>query len=139
MHKNYNTPSKILDEYSELARNKAMKTRASRVNAIFEFYSTRSINFFQDKISVERVESSKMSTLIATYPENIFCKLVHAGSNARLISTHPSSCPIICATNLLLNLKSHLYYFNIARCIVNSICLMAGKLESHCTLQILNE
>ena len=29
--------------------------------------------------------------------------------------------------------------FNIARCIVNSICLMAGKLESHCTLQILNE
>ena len=25
--------------------------------------STRSINFFQDKISVERVESSKMSTL----------------------------------------------------------------------------
>jgi hypothetical protein len=66
MHKDYNTPSKILDEYSELARNKAMKTRASRVNAIFEFYSTRSINFFQDKISVERVESSKMSTLVGT-------------------------------------------------------------------------
>jgi hypothetical protein len=36
MHKNYNTPSKILDEYLELARNKAMKTRASRVNAIFD-------------------------------------------------------------------------------------------------------
>ena len=31
------------------------------------------------------------------------------------------------------------YSFNIARCIVNSICQMAGKLESHCTLQILNE
>ncbi len=65
-NKDYNTPSKILDEYSELARNKAMKTRASRVNAIFEFYSTRSIKFFQDKISVERVESSKMSTLVHT-------------------------------------------------------------------------
>ena len=39
--KNYNSPSKILDEYLELARNKTMKTRASRVNAIFEFYSTR--------------------------------------------------------------------------------------------------
>ena len=64
--KNYNSPSKILDEYSEPARNKAMKTRASRVNAIFEFYSTRSIIFFQDKISVERVESSKMSTLVNT-------------------------------------------------------------------------
>ena len=65
----YNTPSKILDEYSELARNKAMKTRASRVNAIFEFYSTRLARyiFFQDKISVERVESSKMSTLIETH------------------------------------------------------------------------
>ena len=50
--KNYNSPSKILDEYSELARNKAMKTRA--------------INFFQGKISVERVKSSKMSTLIHT-------------------------------------------------------------------------
>ena len=64
MHKDYNTPSKILDEYSELAQNKAMKTRASRVNAIFEFYSTRSIIFFRDKISVEQVESSKMSTLV---------------------------------------------------------------------------
>ena len=41
MDKNYNAPSKILDEYSELARNKVMKTRASRVNAIFEFYTTR--------------------------------------------------------------------------------------------------
>ena len=66
MHKNYTFPSKILDEYLELARNKATKTRASRVNAIFEFYSTRSIIFFQDKISVERVESSKMSTLLST-------------------------------------------------------------------------
>ena len=45
-----------------------MKTRASRVNAIFEFYSTRLIIFFQDKISAERVESSKMST--PTYPPN---------------------------------------------------------------------
>jgi hypothetical protein len=36
------------------------------VNAIFEFYSTRSIIFFQEKISVERVESSKMSTLVPT-------------------------------------------------------------------------
>ena len=28
---------------------------------------------------------------------------------------------------------------NIARCIVSYICLMAGKLESHCTLKISNE
>ena len=28
---------------------------------------------------------------------------------------------------------------NIARCIANSICQVACKLESHCTLQILNE
>ena len=28
---------------------------------------------------------------------------------------------------------------NIARCIANSICLVARKLESHCTSQILNE
>ena len=34
--------------------------------AINEFYSTRSKFFFQDKISVERVESSKMSTLVST-------------------------------------------------------------------------
>ena len=67
MHQNYNTPSKILDEYSELARNKTMKTRASRVNVIFEFYSTRSKNIFQDRISVEQVESSKMSTLVDTH------------------------------------------------------------------------
>ena len=31
------------------------------------------------------------------------------------------------------------YLFNIGRCIVNSICLMASKLESQCTLQILNK
>ena len=37
MLKNYNAPYKILDEYSELARNKAIKTRASQVIAIDEF------------------------------------------------------------------------------------------------------
>ena len=31
------------------------------------------------------------------------------------------------------------YPFNIARCIANSICLVACKLELHCNLQILNE
>ena len=31
------------------------------------------------------------------------------------------------------------FYLNIARCIVNYICLMTSKLELHCTLQILNE
>ena len=84
MHKNYNTPSKILDEYSELARNKAMKTRASRVNAIFEFYSTRLARkiFFQDKISVERVESSKMGTLAGALVDNVLlmdhiCNRIH--------------------------------------------------------------
>ena len=60
MHKNYNAPSKILDEYSEHAWNKA------RVIAVNEFYSTRLINFFQDKIFIEWVESSKMSTLLPT-------------------------------------------------------------------------
>ena len=56
MLKNDNAPYKILDEYSELARNKAIKTRASRVIAINEFYST------QDKI-----DSSKMSTLCTDF------------------------------------------------------------------------
>ena len=31
------------------------------------------------------------------------------------------------------------YPFNIARCIANSICLVACKLKLHCTWQILNE
>ena len=56
----------LLQLYSELARNKTLKTWASRVIAIFEFYSTHSIIFFQDKISVERVKSSKMFTLLLT-------------------------------------------------------------------------
>ena len=61
-------PSKILDEYSELARNKAIKTQASRVIAINEFYSTGLPRFFfQDKISIE---SSKMSTLVGTFLES---------------------------------------------------------------------
>ena len=58
--KNYNSPSKILDEYSELARNKAMKTRASRVNAIFEFYSTRLARKFFFKIKFLSSESSRV-------------------------------------------------------------------------------
>ena len=41
MYKDYNAPLKILVEYSELAQNKAIKTRATRVIAIFESYSTR--------------------------------------------------------------------------------------------------
>ena len=36
-------------------------------------------------------------------------------------------------------LNGEVLLFNIARCIANSICLVARKLESHCTLQILNE
>lgn len=57
---------KIIDEYSELARNKAMKTRASRVNAIFEFYSTRLARYFFFNIKFLSSESSKMSTLVFT-------------------------------------------------------------------------
>ena len=40
MLENYNSPSEILDKYSELAQNKAIKTWASQVIAIFEIYST---------------------------------------------------------------------------------------------------
>ena len=41
--------------------------------------------------------------------------------------------------HMIIREHSAFYNLNIARCIVNSICLMASKLESHCTLQILNE
>ena len=43
------------------------------------------------------------------------------------------------AKNLLLAVKLFNYLINIARCIANSICQVACKLELHCTLQILNK
>ena len=60
MHKNYNAPSKILDKYSKLARSKTIKTRASRVNAIFENYSTRLARNFFFKIKFLSSESSRV-------------------------------------------------------------------------------
>ena len=39
----------------------------------------------------------------------------------------------------IITIELYGYVLNIARCIANYICQAARKLESHCTLQILNE
>ena len=93
-------------EYSELARNKAIKTRASWVIAIIEFYSTRSINFFQDKISIKWVELSKMPTL-----------------DTLILTLNSTGCPIIRAY-----VQAGVFCQNKPRKI---ICLLDWKLHNH--------
>ena len=46
---------------------------------------------------------------------------------------------MVFSMQVLIHTANVLIVFNIARCIANSICPVARKLESHCTSQILNE
>ena len=113
MHKNYNAPSKIFDEYLELAQNKVIKTQASRVIAIFEFYTTR---LARQKFYLEKKISSESSRVIFKngihstrssfhcFASSEFRVFVEYFWRSVVIFMHLQKmfCPVVCNTSVVL-------------------------------------